>query len=188
MKKIIDLKLATRLINNGCTVLVSTRGDGKDNIMTVAWLMPLAKDPPLVALAIGQSKFSYKLIQKTGQFAINVPNKDLAPQTMICGRHKGFEVDKFELSGLTARPAQKLDVPLVDECFAHLECRLRETFILGKSAITVGEVVCAQVEDELFDSSVLIGDDRAKTLHHLGGAKFCFPGEPFVSTAENQQG
>ena len=71
-KKNIDLAKAYRLINPGCVFLVSV-GDGqRDNLFSVAWNMPLAKDP-------AHSLKSFR--QKTGEI-------DPCDATMARNSHK----------------------------------------------------------------------------------------------------
>ena len=52
--------------------LVTAASGGKENAMTVAWHMPMSKDPPLISFVTGTSHFTYKLIKESREFAINL--------------------------------------------------------------------------------------------------------------------
>ena len=43
------------------------------NIIAVSFCMPVSKEPPMVACAIGKTAYSCDLIEHSGEFVINVP-------------------------------------------------------------------------------------------------------------------
>lgn len=63
--------------------------DGKPNIITLGMYMPISSNPPLITIGVSPRRYSYKLIEETKEFAINVPSKDLVEQTVFCGRVSG---------------------------------------------------------------------------------------------------
>lgn len=170
---------AYRLINNGCVVLVTSYHKGRPNVMPLAWQMPVSAKPPLVAVGVAESHFTYELVRKSGEFVINVPNKSLLSQVVRCGRVSGKEVDKFELTGLSLARAHSVMTPLVDECIGHLECSVVDVYPTGDHGLFVGEVLSASVEEGLFEEC-WVEDERTVTLHHLGGDVFIAGGERIV--------
>jgi flavin reductase (DIM6/NTAB) family NADH-FMN oxidoreductase RutF len=60
--KNIPLANATRLINHGPTVLITTRLGEKINVMTAAWQMPVSFKPMLIAVAIGHINLSQRTV------------------------------------------------------------------------------------------------------------------------------
>ncbi len=75
--KKLDLNQANRLINHGPTILVTAKHEGTINLMTAAWCMPVSKKPPMLAVAIGHSRFTHGLIIKSGEFSVCIPGRDL---------------------------------------------------------------------------------------------------------------
>lgn len=128
-----------------------TCGDihGASNIISVSFCMPVSRTPPLIACAIGRDSYSYALIKKTKEFIINVPSQELSPKIYYCGFHSGHRVDKFKETGLTPRPARALSVPIIDECVAHMECRVREEIETGDKGLFIGEVIEAYADELL---------------------------------------
>lgn len=91
-------------------------------------------------------------------------------ETLFCGRRSGEEYDKFTETKLTPSPAKTIKTPIIEECVAHLECRLAQKFTTGDHTIFVGEVVAAYADAEYFTEEYDV--KRAKLVYHLGGDKF----------------
>ncbi|MCD6469793.1 flavin reductase, partial [Candidatus Bathyarchaeota archaeon] len=63
--KDVNLKLAYRLLHPRNTALLTcVDGEGKANIITLAWLMPVSINPPLVAVSIAPRRYSHRLIEE----------------------------------------------------------------------------------------------------------------------------
>ncbi|MBL8315006.1 MAG: hypothetical protein JNK55_14770, partial [Rubrivivax sp.] len=54
----VALHHASRLINHGPTVLISTEHQGRRNLMAAAWSMPVEFTPPRVAVVIDKRTFT----------------------------------------------------------------------------------------------------------------------------------
>jgi flavin reductase (DIM6/NTAB) family NADH-FMN oxidoreductase RutF len=175
MNKIsIQLSEATRLINHGPCVLVSV-GDGiSDNLFTVAWNMPVSKDPAMIAIESSMSHFSYSYIERTKEFCINVPSADIAEKVLKAGKISGAKInDKFAHVGLLREPSVFVKAPRVKEAVAHLECRVVQTIESGKSALIIAEVLLAAADEMSFSNGVWQFENGLRLLHHLGGNAFC---------------
>jgi flavin reductase (DIM6/NTAB) family NADH-FMN oxidoreductase RutF len=128
-----------------------TCGDikGKSNIIAVGFCMPVSKEPPLIACAIGRAAYSRELIESTGEFIVNVPSENLKPKIYYCGFHSGRQVDKFKETGLTPHPARKVRAPIIDECVAHMECKVKQVIEAGDKNLFIGEVVEAYADEAI---------------------------------------
>ena len=71
----IALEHASRLVNHGPTVLVTSRSaDGKRrNVMAAAWSMPVEFTPPRIAIVIDKRTFTRELVSDSGAFGICIP-------------------------------------------------------------------------------------------------------------------
>jgi len=74
----VPLDKAYRLMNHGPTVLVSSRHGEAVNVMAAAWSMPLDFQPPKVAVVLDKSTLTRRMIEASGEFALNVPSRELA--------------------------------------------------------------------------------------------------------------
>lgn len=152
--------------------LVSCAGDdARPNALAIAWLMPVSKNPPLLALAIRDQRYSYALLQENPAFVVNVMGFDMAPEVLFCGRRSGRDVDKFEEGALTAVSATSVDAPAIAEALAHVECEVEAQHPAGDHIIVVGRVRAVTAEE-----GVLVEGWRdlgaAPPLFHLGGNRF----------------
>ncbi|HQW86177.1 MAG TPA: flavin reductase, partial [Flavobacteriales bacterium] len=89
-----------------------------------------------------------------------------------CGNTSGRDTDKFARFGLTPRPASMVGAPLIDECFANLECRVVDKRLARAYCFFVLEVVKAWRDPAV---------KRPSTLHHEGSGTFMVAGERVVT-------
>lgn len=164
----VEVDAPTRLLHPRLTVLVTCASiEGRSNIITIAWCMPVSFNPPLVAVSISPRRYSHKLIKETKEFVINVPPAEIWRKALKCGRVSGRTVDKWKLAELTPKPARKVKPPIIEECYAHLECVLEKEIPLGDHTVFIGRVVAAYAEEDLFKEGIL---DVAKVspCYHIG--------------------
>jgi flavin reductase (DIM6/NTAB) family NADH-FMN oxidoreductase RutF len=135
--------------------------------MPMSWLTMMEFEPPLVGCVVGDRNFSYGLLAKSRECAINVPTAALARKVVACGNVSGRDVDKFAAFGLTPVRAARVRAPLVDECYANLECVVADTRMVAKYGLFVLEVVKARIDRSRRDPRV---------LHHRGRGVFAVDG------------
>ena len=174
-KTSIPLKRSNRLINNGATILVTSKHGDKESIITLAWQSPASASPPMAVISVGPSRYSHDLISDSGEFVINVPPFSLLKETMHCGSVSGRDEDKFEGAGLTREAADIVSAPLIGECIGHLECKVVKQVTAGDHTLFLGQVVAASAAEGLWDEIWQVDQEAAKTIHHLGGSFFCAP-------------
>lgn len=174
--KQIAITHANRLINHGPTILLTSCQHGKNNVMTAAWAMPASHIPPMLAVAIGPTRYTHELILDSGEFVINIPGAALIDAVWCCGTNKGQALDKFAHCNLTTLPAKRVSAPLIKECIGAIECRLTNSPAAGDHTIMVGEILAAWANPDLFDGRLLVEKEEARTIHHLGGHDFFTPG------------
>jgi flavin reductase (DIM6/NTAB) family NADH-FMN oxidoreductase RutF len=124
----------------------------------------------MVAISISPKRYSYRIIEKSGEFVVNVPTMKLAKKSLFCGRTSGTKVDKFKETKLTPMPAKKVKPPLIKECVAHLECKLVQKITTGDHTLFVGEVLAAYVNKGVFIET--FNSEKVKPLFHMGGDDF----------------
>ena len=79
-----------KLLNPCMTVLVvSMSKNGRPNVMTCAWNMPVSEDPPMIALSLGKESYTGELIKKSGEFTVNIPDERLLKALWLCGARSG---------------------------------------------------------------------------------------------------
>lgn len=179
----VELAKSYRLLNHGPTVMVSSCHDGRANVMSAAWSMPLDFDPPKVAVVIDKGTFTRGLIEASGAFVLNVPSRALAGLTVAVGSESGRDVDKFAAHGIATRAGAGA-APLIDGCLAWLECRLiPEPHIQQTYDLFLGEVVAAWADPAVFaDGHWLDGQGGKRSIHYVAGGRFFETGAAFDVT------
>jgi flavin reductase (DIM6/NTAB) family NADH-FMN oxidoreductase RutF len=146
--------------------------DGVANIITIAWLIPVSINPPLLCMSIGPKRYSYGLIRATGEFVVNVASYEIAQQALYCGRRSGREVDKFAATSLTPLPAQQVRPPVIAECLGHLECRVEQEVKAGDHNLVIARVLAAYAREGVLGEDGLYDLNRAHPLFHMGRNRF----------------
>ncbi len=157
-----------RYLEPGPVVLVSSRRQGQDNVMTLGWHTVLEFTPSLVGLMIAGGNHSFGMIRGSGACVINLPTVDLVDAVVGIGNTTGAAVDKFARFGLTAVDGKAVDAPLLDECHACFECRLHDDAMVDRYNLFVFEVVKAHVAPV---------PKRPRTLHYTGNGVFMTAGK-----------
>jgi flavin reductase (DIM6/NTAB) family NADH-FMN oxidoreductase RutF len=162
---------ASRLLHPKLTVLLTCANkEGKANIITLAWAMPVSINPPLLVVSISPKRYSYKLIRETKEFVVNIPTMKLVKETLFCGRRSGGEFDKFRETKMTPLPAKIVKAPIIRECIAHLECKLYKQIPAGDHTLFIGEILAAYADEKTFTDKYNL--QKTKLVFHVGGNEF----------------
>ena len=137
-------------------VLVTSGAQGTDgpvqDVMTAAWAGTVCSDPPMVSVSVRESRYTYELIKKSGEFAVCLTDRALLRATDTCGVISGRQEDKFARCGLTKVPAGSLSfAPAIAESPLYLGCRVEQTLPLGSHTMFIGRVVSMGVREDLVD-------------------------------------
>ena len=149
----IERKPSTALLPTP-VVLLSVAGHGKQkpNMITLAWVGTVCSSPPMLSVAVRPSRHSHGLINAAREFVVNIPRAGQLRQVDLAGVWSGAEHDKFEELGFTARPANLVAAPLIEECPINIECVVRHQLALGAHDLYIAEIVATQYDEELLDS------------------------------------
>ncbi len=141
---------------------------GRPNVMAMSWHTMMDFEPPLVGCVIGGGSVTFGNLRSSGECVINIPTVELAGKTVGCGNCSGRAVDKFKKFRLAVSPAKRVKAPLLEDCYASLECSLVDSRLAEKYNFFVLKVIQAWV-----DPSV----KNPKTLHHRGKGAFMVAGK-----------
>ena len=166
-KKLYPLSEVYRLLESGPVVLVTTARAGRANVMPMSWHTMMEFVPPLVGCVVSSQNYTFGILRATGECVINIPTAELAKKIVACGNASGQSVDKFKTFGLTPVAASVVKAPLIDECYANLECKVVDRKLVTKYDFFVLEVVKAWIDPRR---------KRPRTLHHQGEGVFVVPG------------
>lgn len=143
---------AGNMLNPVPAVMVSVSdGNGKNNIITVAWAGTICTNPPMLSISVRPERYSYEMIKSTKEFVVNLTTKDLVRACDYCGVTSGRDVDKFEKMKLTPIKLPNVSVPGIKESPVNIECRVKKIEELGSHTMFIANVVGVTVDDEYMD-------------------------------------
>ncbi len=156
-------------------VLVSCgdyNGDGDtshSNLITVAWCGTVCSDPAMVFISVRPSRFSHDIIERSGEFVINLTTEAIVSQTDKAGVLSGKDVDKFQRCKLTPAKADQVSCPLVLESPVNIECRVTQMIPLGSHDMFLAKVLCVHVDEKLLDQKGKLRLDKAGLIAYSHG-------------------
>ena len=169
-KKSFPLSKVYGLLEPGPVVMVTTASKGRANIMTMSWHMMIDFEPPIVGCVISDRNYTFDILKATRECVINIPTVELAEKVVGCGNTSGRRIDKFKTFGLTQSPPSCIKAPLIDECYANLECKAVDRKMVVKYNLFILEVLKAWIDPTSKDP---------RTIHHRGRGAFMVAGETF---------
>jgi len=121
-------------------VAITCQRDGKGNgmISDSAVRASIAPTVPRLSVYVHKFNFSHDLIFETGRFVMHLLRHDQFELIHRLGFVSCRERDK--LDAIAHRPGV-LGAPVLDDCYAHFECRVVNEMDTGSSTCFLGDVV-----------------------------------------------
>lgn len=155
-------------------VMVSTADrDGRKNILTVAWTATVCTNPPMLSISVRPERYSYRALEQTGEFVVNLTTEELVFATDFCGVRSGRDVDKFAHLGLTAAEASVVGAPLIAESPVNIECRVSRIEKLGSHHMFLADVAAVHAGENYMDERGKFDLSLAKPIVYSHGEYFC---------------
>ena len=124
-------------------------------------------------ISVRPERHSYPILQRVGEFVINLTTEQLAFATDWCGVRSGKDYNKFEEMQLTPGKALSVRAPIVEEAPVCIECRVRQVIPLGSHDMFVAEVVNVQADDEYLNPETGKFElEQARPLVYVHGEYF----------------
>ena len=148
-------KLLASVVSPRPLAWITSRGTDSEivNIAPFNSYCGLANHPPLIGVAFserdGGPKDTFRNIEETGEFVLNVVTRRLADTMNESAREAGRETDDFARLALSPAPIDGASVPRIAESPAALSCRVESIVDLppSKCRLVVALVVGAFVAD-----------------------------------------
>ncbi len=180
-------KLLTALVIPRPIALVTTRNEnGTHNAAPFSFFNVVSDEPPIVVLGFGarrsnEKKDTPRNIAKTGEFVVNMVDRELVAAMRTCATDFPYGESEVEASGLTLAPSRTVAVNRISKSPANLECRLfSEIELSAHRQLVLGEILCIQIKDEAFDPATMrIVPEHYDPLGRLYGTIYAWMGERF---------
>ena len=143
--------------------------EGNSNIITVAWAGTVCTNPPMVSISVRPERYSYHMIDETGEFVINLTTEKLAYATDYCGVRSGKDVDKFKELHLIPEKAEYVSAPLIAESPVNIECKVVKKETPGSHHIFLAEVKAVHVDDAYMDQKGRFALEKTDPIVYVHG-------------------
>lgn len=96
------------------------------NTMTIGWgMIGVEWGKPIFVALVRESRFTRELLDKTGEFTVNIPWGEVNTKILgYCGTKSGRDLDKFADLSLTAVESNHVSAPGVAQLPLTLECKV----------------------------------------------------------------
>lgn len=168
IKKSVPLSKIYQLLEPGPVVMVTTSRQGRANIMTMSWHTMIDFEPPLVGCVISDQNYTFEILQETKECVINIPTVELISTLVEVGNTSGRSVDKFKKFHLTPERGSQVTAPLIQECYANLECKVVDMHMAEKYNLFILEILAGWIRPSR---------KRARMVHHCGEGNFVVDGK-----------
>ena len=153
-------------------VMVTSGTYENSNIMTVAWTGIINTNPAMCYISVRPERYSYNLIKESGEFVINLTNKQLAYATDWCGVRSGEKFDKFKEMKLHKEKAQFVKAPLIKESPVSIECKVKDIIKLGSHDMFVAEVLSIDADEKYIDEKGAFDISKCDLIAYANGGYY----------------
>lgn len=144
--------------------------EGNNNIITIAWTGIINTDPPMTYISVRPNRYSHSIIEKSGEFVINLTNEKLFYACDYCGVKSGRDINKFEAMKLTPEKASQLIyAPIIYESPVNIECKVKNISKLGSHDMFTAEILAVNVSDEYLDENGKFHFDKTNPICYSHG-------------------
>ncbi|HUW63606.1 MAG TPA: flavin reductase family protein [Spirochaetia bacterium] len=150
------------------SVMVTTAGADRPNIITLAWVGTICSSPPMLSISVRPQTYSHGLLVNTREFVLNIPGADRLKEMDLCGMVSGRDQDKFALTGLTPLPATQVKAPLIAECPVNIECRVSQIINLGLHDMFISEILAVHADENVMDEKGRIDAGKVAPVAYAG--------------------
>jgi len=128
-----------RNLTSPVVAITAVRG-GKENgmISDAAVRASIVPTVPRLSVYIHKFNYSHDMIYETGRFCLHLLNTQQLDVVHRLGFFSGRDQNK--LAGIPHHKG-KTGVPVLDDCFAHFECKVANVMDTGSSTLFLGDVV-----------------------------------------------
>lgn len=119
--------------------IVKDKND-KFNAITLEWFMRTSIKPPMFAISVAHSRYSYECLQSFRYFNLCFPSPELVEMTKISGSKSGRDIDKFAECQVDYFPGKLAKLPIIRNAAATFECEIISQVKSGDHTIFAGEV------------------------------------------------
>lgn len=156
--------LAQKLSAPNPFALITSWDGRKTNVMALSWWTYCSNHPLTVAVCLGNRSYSGDCIAENGEFCLCLPGEGLERAAMTAGSCSGRDRDKAAELCIALAPAAEVAPAYVENSRLALECRVRETVLLGDHRMFIAEVAAMHANGDVKNLMALDGYSRLSAV------------------------
>ncbi len=177
-RKLIYKLMTSTIVPRPIAWISTVSKEGVYNLAPFSYFAGVSSSPPLLMVSIGsretgEKKDTWKNIEETGEFVVNIVTKELLEKMNISSIAFDPEINEFEKAGLTPEKSLTVKAPRVKESPINIECRKFEIINIGKMGIIFGEILNFHIKDEILNEKGYVDTKKLELVGRLGGAEYC---------------
>jgi flavin reductase (DIM6/NTAB) family NADH-FMN oxidoreductase RutF len=151
--------------------------EGVSNLAPFSFFNGVTSDPPILSLSIstkrdGSKKDTWRNIEETGEFVVNVVVPELMDAVLIGARELPHNESELDLARLATLPSVKIKPPRLADSPVQMECTLLKVVEVEKTGLILGRVVLFHAREEVVEGG-RIDPRRLTFIGRLGGDSYC---------------
>ena len=151
--------------------------EGVTNLAPFSFFNGVSSDPPVVSIAVatkrdGSKKDTWRNIEETGEYVINVVVPELMDAVIIGARELPHNVSELDLAGVPTLPSVQVKPPRLAGSPINLECTLLKIVEVEETGLILGRVVMVHAKDEILDGG-RVDPRRLTFVGRLGDDLYC---------------
>jgi len=143
------------------------------NMLTIAWAGTICTNPAMCYISVRPERYSYPLLMKRMEFTINLTTEGMARAADWAGVRSGKDFNKWEATGLTPMPGEKVSSPTIAESPLSIECRVKSVMRLGSHDMIIADVINIRADSDYIDPDTgKFHLEKSKPLVYLHGGYY----------------
>jgi flavin reductase (DIM6/NTAB) family NADH-FMN oxidoreductase RutF len=122
------------------TLAVTLDRRDRPNIIGLSWWTFTSWDPLMIAISVGQERYSHSCLEHHREFTLCFPSEEQAKDAWFCGTRSGRKVDKFQETGFIPIHSKKVKPPIIENSTVAYECKIVNEVKTGDHTLFIANV------------------------------------------------
>ena len=113
----------------------------RPNIIGLSWWMFTSWDPLMIAISVGNEKYSHECLIHNKEFTLCFPSEGQEKDAWLCGTKSGKAIDKFQETGFKPVHSKNIKPPMIEGSTVAYECKVVKHLETGDHTQHIANVV-----------------------------------------------
>ena len=156
----------------GMVAVVTAKHEDKLNAMASGWHTYIGSSPGMYGISLRKETQTYKLIEKSGVFAVHFLPGRCSELIQALGTRSGADMDKFREFNIAYEEGIKVDVPILKDAYFAYECKVHSIATLADHEWIAGEVLQMYQDKSMFLEKGLVNLEKLDVPLYLGRSNY----------------